>query len=171
LGVWKFAGFLVKLKDLMKQLIATTAIILVTAGILGGIILGSQKGKNQSQIATSVTPTPIQSGVDENEIIFYYSQNCPHCIETEEWMQNNQAEEKLKIVKKEVTADQASALELIAAAEKCGLNTNSVGVPFLLTRDKKCLVGTTDIIDYLTKEIEVENQEVKLSPTPLSISK
>ncbi len=152
----------------MKQVIATTVVILVTAGVLGGVIWGSQKSKNQNQVTINITATPVQGEANENGIIFYYSQTCPHCVETEEWMQNNQVEEKLKIIKKEVSLDQVKALELTAAAEKCGFNTDSVEVPFLLTPDKKCLVGTTEIIDYLTKEMKVENQKINLSPTPLN---
>lgn len=65
-------------------------------------------------------------------------------------MQENKIEEKIEVVKKEVYDNRANSLELSQAAESCGLDTSSIGVPFLFTPEGKCLIGTPDIVGYLS---------------------
>lgn len=149
----------------MKQtLITTLVIMLVTAGMLAAIVWGSQNKRTDQpqnlQVNDSTTATPEILSEDEKiaskegELVFYYGNTCPHCKDVEEWMKQNNVEEKIKVVKKEVYDNRANALELSKVAQKCGLNTNSIGVPFLYTPEGKCLIGTPDIINYFSKKIK-----------------
>lgn len=114
----------------MKQTVFTIAIVLVIVGLLVAVVMGS-RGKKQAPI-------------------FFYGNTCPHCEDVEDWMKENKIEEKIEIVKKEVYDNRANSLELSRVAESCGLPTDSIGVPFLYTPEGKCLIGTPDIVGYLS---------------------
>lgn len=88
------------------------------------------------------------------QLTFFYGVTCPHCQDVEDWLKENNVETKVKIVKKEVYQNQANSLELQKAAQKCGLDTNNIGVPFLFTADSQCLVGTPQITQYLAAQLE-----------------
>ena len=138
----------------MKQTIFTITLVLVVIGLLSVIVLGSRNKKSEPEAVQNtqeVSSTKIP--------IFFYGNTCPHCDDVEDWMEENKIEEKIKITKKEVYDNQQNARELTQVAQKCGLQTDSVGVPFLYA-EGKCLVGTPDIINYLSKKvgiIEVSN--------------
>jgi glutaredoxin len=91
-------------------------------------------------------------GSSKKRSVFYYGNTCPHCKEVEDWMEENKIEEKLKIVKKEVYDNKANASELFSVAKKCGINSSSIGVPFLYTQEGKCLIGTPDVTNYLKEK-------------------
>jgi len=132
--------------------IITMITILIIVGLLTVVIIGSKNKKG-----TSLLPNNNQN--EKNVPIFFYGNTCPHCADVEKWIKENKIEEKIKITKKEVYDNQQNARELTQVAQKCGLQTDSVGVPFLYA-EGKCLVGTPDIINYLSKKvgiIEVSN--------------
>ena len=134
-----------------KQLLLTGLILGLIVILLGVVVSGSRKN------IPTVTPTPSQApkGVSQVEVIdnpiFYYGNTCPHCKDVEEWMVTNNIEEKISVVKKEVYDNQQNAQELAQTAVKCGLPTNSIGVPFLYA-EGKCLIGSPDVINYLSKK-------------------
>ena len=85
--------------------------------------------------------------------IFYWGSTCPYCHDVQEWMEENDVEEKIEILSKEVYNNEANSRELTARAESCGMDTQRIGVPFLYTLDGECLVGSPNIIEYLTDRI------------------
>lgn len=149
----------------MKQTIITSFIVLVIVGLLSAIVWGSRS----NQEPTSISPnkeiaeeaSPIATSPEAP--IFFYGNTCPHCREVEEWMAENMIEEKMEIVKKEVYDNRANSLELTQAAKSCGLPTDSIGVPFLYTTDKQCLVGTPDITAYLAKQVSEQEKPTEAS--------
>jgi hypothetical protein len=62
--------------------------------------------------------------------------------------------EKMTIEQKEVYGNQANAKELAAAASRCGLSSNKIGVPFLWAEDR-CLVGDVDINAYFKAKLKL----------------
>lgn len=139
----------------MKQIIATFVLVIVITGLLVAIIIGSRKNQQTQTLSadTSVTKTtePTNIVLDSKIPIFYYGNTCPHCEDVEEWMRNNDIEAKITIVKKEVYDNYQNSQELTQVAKKCGMPTDSIGVPFLYA-EEKCLVGTPDIISYLEEK-------------------
>ena len=137
----------------MKQTIITGLVVLIIIGLLSVIVLGS-KNKNtqlnivQSNQEGSLTPKTTSNN---NSIIFFYGNTCPHCKEVEEWIKDNKIEEKIDMIKKEVYDNRENAQELSLVAHNCGLDTNSVGVPFLYS-ENRCFVGTPDIESYLSQK-------------------
>lgn len=126
-----------------KKLIATVSILSIVILILGYIIFGSQNQKN-----SQITPP------SKDKIVYYYGETCPHCKDVREWMEKNKVEEKIKIEKKEVWNNQINAQELNKVAEVCGLDTSSIGVPFLWA-DGKCYIGTPDVIKVLSDKSKI----------------
>ena len=140
----------------MKNTKITTALILlIIIALLTSVILGSKNKKettqpsNNNQIVDKIS-LPISQSSDTP--VFFYGNTCPHCADVEAWMKENQIEEKIAIVKKEVYDNRQNSQELTKAAESCGLPTDSIGVPFLYT-EGKCLIGTPDIINYLKEKL------------------
>jgi len=131
----------------MKQTIFTITLVLVVIGLLSVIVLGSRNKKSEPEAVQNtqeVSSTKIP--------IFFYGNTCPHCDDVEDWMEENKIEEKIEIVKKEVYDNNPNALELSKAAESCGMDISSIGVPFLYTPEGKCLIGTPDIVSYLSNK-------------------
>lgn len=138
----------------MKQIITTSLIILVILGLLSVVILGSRNKKIESIPIQNSQESSLtaKSTTNDNPPIFFYGNTCPHCKDVEEWMKENRIEDKLEIVKKEVYDSRENAQELSSSAQKCGLDTNNIAVPFLYTPEGKCLIGTPDIVGYLSQK-------------------
>ncbi len=89
------------------------------------------------------------------DIVFYYGDTCPHCKKVDEYVVQNNVQEKMPFVQKEVYNDEKNSAELAKIAEKCGMAADEVGVPFLWA-DQQCFVGDKDIIDYFSQKIETQ---------------
>ncbi|MEM5799577.1 MAG: hypothetical protein QXZ43_02845 [Candidatus Aenigmatarchaeota archaeon] len=87
---------------------------------------------------------------NENDIIFFYGITCPHCNNVEEFIEKNNLDSKLNIIKKEVYYNQTNLSELMFYVKKCSLKEDQVGVPFIYYKGK-CYIGDKDIIDLLKK--------------------
>jgi hypothetical protein len=95
-----------------------------------------------------------QSKSTSSEIIFFYGNGCPHCALVEKFISDNNVDSKVKLDKKEVFSNQDNANLLADKAHSCGLNTDNIGVPFLWDGPTgKCIVGDTDVINYLKAKI------------------
>lgn len=129
-----------------KKFIAPAIIVSLVILILGWVLTGSFEKKDQKNLKLP----------SKNSVVFYYGITCPHCREVEEWMKKNKIEEKIKIEKKEVYQNQNNAKELEKVAEVCGLNTASIGVPFLWA-EGKCFMGTPEVIRSLETKLKVKN--------------
>lgn len=132
-----------------KKILATVGVFSLIILILGYIIFGSQDKKNNKIKIPS-----------KNEIVYYYGSGCPHCKEVKKWMDENKIKEKIKIEEKEVWDNFENAKELKQVAERCGLNTNSIGVPFLYV-DEKCYIGTPDVIKILSEKSKIKVKNAK----------
>jgi len=89
---------------------------------------------------------------EENQIILYYGDGCPHCAIVEEYIKENKIQDKISFTQKEVYYNQGNAKELEEKAKICGLPTNSIGVPFLWDGED-CLIGDQDIINFFKQKI------------------
>jgi glutaredoxin len=88
-------------------------------------------------------------------LILFYREDCPHCINVENYVKENGIEQKVKFEKKEVLENKDNARLLEKLAKKCGLPTDKVGVPFLWDgQSQKCLVGDVDIINFFSEKIK-----------------
>jgi len=94
--------------------------------------------------------------LNNSQILYFYGDTCPNCKEVEKFMQENNITERLSIplIEKEVYNNQDNQKELISYAEKCGLNKNYLGVPFIY-HNNKCYMGRDDVIDFLNSQLNL----------------
>lgn len=86
----------------------------------------------------------------EGDIVYYYGAECPHCLDVNEFLEENNIASKVEFVKKEVWHDKNNANELSEVAQKCGINPGSIGVPFLAAGGK-CYIGGPDVEGFFSK--------------------
>ncbi len=129
----------------MKQTLIATAVVILASFVLVGVVVVGSQSKSKKTAADNQN----NSSFSASDITYYYGNTCPHCKEVADWISENKIDEKLKIVKKEVYDNISNAAELKLAAQKCGLDTNSIGVPFLYSPEGKCFIGTPDVIAFL----------------------
>jgi len=96
-------------------------------------------------------PGENETLTDSAEIIYYYGQNCPHCQNVSEFLDENKISEKVNFSKKEVSYDKKNAEEFGKKAEKCGLEKEEIGVPLLYARGE-CVMGDEPVIEFFKKE-------------------
>lgn len=114
-----------------------TILVIILAVIAGFIIWGTkQPGK-------VIAPT--------SEIVYYYSEQCSHCKNVAKFLEENNIAEKVNFTRKEVRGSEDSASELQARAGECGIDSKSIGVPFLYARGE-CYIGDQDVIEFFKKE-------------------
>ena len=124
----------------MDKVIVFTIIIIILAGLYSGHCIGIffrhffRTGKTH----------PLPEG-----IVLFYGQGCPHCADVENFIAQNKIEDKVKISRLEVWYNKSNQLTLAEVVQKCGINANSVGVPFLYDGNGKCYIGEVDIPSFL----------------------
>ncbi|MDR1987276.1 MAG: hypothetical protein LBQ24_00430 [Candidatus Peribacteria bacterium] len=63
---------------------------------------------------------------------YYYGDLCPHCLNVDEYLTENDLYNKLNITKKEVWNDIKNAEEMKITLERLGLDVEKSGVPFIV---------------------------------------
>ncbi len=119
-----------------KKLLLTT--ILFIAVLIFAIALLSQ-GKNEGEQSK------------QGQIILFYRNDCPYCVIVEEYIEQNNLEEKISLERKEVYYNKNNAHDLAEKAKICGLSADSIGVPFLWD-GSECFVGGQEIIEFLKQQ-------------------
>lgn len=143
----------------MKQKIITLVAVVLIAGLLSLVVIGSNN-KEKQQAEQKLEE------LKNAEPIFYYGNTCYYCKQVEEWFKANSIEEKIKFSQKEVYDDRQNAAELAKVAASCGLDTSNIAVPFLYA-EGACLIGSPDIIGYFAQKLNIDVTENKeASPTP-----
>ena len=79
--------------------------------------------------------------------ILFYGDTCPHCENVEEYINAHNLESKVPFQRLEVFNNQANANLLSKKASACGMNTDSVGVPFLYD-GSKCYMGDEEVMSF-----------------------
>lgn len=126
--------------------------------IIVAIIFGSYKLLSKSPTTTS--PSDNVKLSEETDYIFYYGNTCPHCLAVEEFIDDNQVDQKLNIISKEIYDNKDNREEMLEVANQyCSQlvdpTSGGVGVPFFFdVKNETCLLGDTPIIDFLKEKIE-----------------
>jgi len=128
-----------------KVIIPTILFIVVFAFSLAILFLNKKNGLSDNNIQNN-------RQTEEDRIILFYGDGCPHCAIVEDYIRENNIKEKLSFEEKEVYYNRKNADDLAAKAKICGIPTNYLGVPFLWD-GSKCYVGDQDIIDFFNQKI------------------
>lgn len=124
-----------------KKMLIIVLVVVVAMGILFFMLKNEGGQKEESK-----------NLIDSSKMIFFYGQGCPHCVNVEKFLKENKSvEEKVKFEKLEVWKSKENTQLMIERARDCGLSEKNLGVP-LFWDGSKCLVGDTDIVDFLKKK-------------------
>lgn len=126
-------------------------ILLVAIIVVIGVIAWWIRQPEKLQLSTST----LLSDNEQTDITYYFGQECSHCQAVDEFITNNQIDQKVVFNKKEVWHNNANNSELQEKAKECSLDPDRVGVPFLFARGK-CFIGDVDVEDFLKKESGVQ---------------
>ena len=101
---------------------------------------------------------------DSHDYYLFSREGCPHCAQVESFLETNpEIHANLDMVTVKIDINDSRRREqyqqaLADFAATCGLDTKTIGVPFLYRRDEqvpasqRCQVGDTPIIDYLSNQ-------------------
>lgn len=129
--------------------------ILLFIGLI--LILGVSVAFLKTKKTKNNESSPPNNEKKNEELILFYGEGCPHCEKVEKFIEENKIDKKISLEKKEVYNNDNNGKELGEKAVSCGMDTDRIGLPFLWD-GKKCLMGDTDIIDYLkNKASEPQN--------------
>ncbi|NCT54764.1 hypothetical protein GW758_02265 [Candidatus Falkowbacteria bacterium] len=103
-------------------------------------------------VAKSETGIKTTDKTAKSDIVLFYGDGCSYCKVVETYLETENVESKISFDKREVYNNQANATLMTAKAKSCGLNTNSIGVPFLWDGEN-CLIGDRDIIAFFEAEL------------------
>lgn len=88
----------------------------------------------------------------KGDIVFYFSDNCSECVNIEKYLKNNDVENKIGFIEKNINKDEAGAEQMAEDAMYCNVDEESFGVPFLWA-DGKCYTGEKNIIDFFNNKL------------------
>lgn len=89
-------------------------------------------------------------------MVLFYGIGCPHCAKVEKFIKENNLKEKISFEEKEVFFNRKNAKLLEKIAQKCNLNQNEIGVPFLWEgENSRCIVGDEPIINYFKEKLKI----------------
>ncbi len=108
-----------------------------------GLVLGGAYFWNMQDRGSDSNP----SSSSDQGIVYYYGEECPHCKDVAAFLEENKIAEKVRFEKKEVWHNRSNAAEMDGKAKICGLDKESVGVPFLFA-EGKCYIGTPEVEGY-----------------------
>lgn len=127
----------------MKKDVLTVLIIIV-------VIIGAYKLIFRKPASTPVASQPT------TDLNLFYGDTCPHCKNVENFIAQNNIDQKIKIGKYEVYEDKSNAALFTSMVKQIcpdKLDSQGLPVPFLIDqKDKTCTVGDTPVIDYLTQK-------------------
>ncbi len=86
---------------------------------------------------------------NQPKTILFYGDVCPHCKNVEDYLEKNPSNIKYRHL--EVYRNKQNASLMNSKAKACGLESDSIGVPFLFD-GKNCLIGDQDIINWFKQQ-------------------
>ena len=92
-------------------------------------------------------PIPIPDG-----IVLFYGEGCSHCKIVDDFISQNNIEEKVSFLRLEVWYNKDNQNILAQVVQKCNTQTDQVGVPFLYDGEK-CLMGDVDVVNFFKEKI------------------
>lgn len=124
-------------------------IIVAVLIILGSLLIIGYNNGALAKIWSALTGPKV----DINGIILFYGDGCSHCKLVEDFISQNNIEEKVKFIRLEVFNNRGNAQVLLERSKACGLLVDQVGVPFLWD-GKTCMMGDPDVIKFFQNKIK-----------------
>ncbi len=133
-----------------KRLLLPTVLFLIVLPF-SILVLADERNfqRQQKEAQQASVPAPI---------VLYYSDMCTHCMNVEEFLAANGVTDKISFAQKNVRGGGGNARELMDKATLCGMDTETLSVPFLWdgTDGNRCLVGDVDIIKFFQDKLNAQ---------------
>lgn len=111
----------------------------------------SENNSNSAPASQETSNSNDVYTLNQGDLVFFWGQGCPHCVNVDKFLADNQGlEEKLKLKKIEVFNDAQGQKLFLEKVKEC--NLSAAGVP-VLYKDGKCTQGDQPIIDELKKDL------------------
>lgn len=130
----------------MNKKVIIPTILFVAVFIISVFVLSQNKENNLPDYINGENQQ-----TEENQVILFYGDGCPHCAIVEDYIKENDIKNKVSFEEKEVYYNQNNSNDLVQKAKACGIPTNSIGVPFLWDGEN-CYVGDQKIIDFFSSK-------------------
>mgnify|MGYP001178266172 CR=1 FL=1 len=90
----------------------------------------------------------------QENIIFFYGKECPHCQIVEEYIEKSGIDQKVEFTRAEIYHNKNNQKIFIEKNKSCGINDEKkMGVPFLWA-DGKCMSGQDNVIEYFQNKVK-----------------
>jgi glutaredoxin len=89
----------------------------------------------------------VDSDIEKKDIVFYFSDNCPGCVNITKYLKENDVKNKIGFEEKNINKNEADAEQMAEDAMYCNVEEDSFGVPFLWA-EGKCYTGEKNIINF-----------------------
>ena len=122
----------------------TSIIIIIIIVLAGGLSWAWQSGIFS---AIPIKPIAIPEG-----IILFYGEGCSYCKIVDDFINQNNIEEKAEFIQLEVWHNKDNQNILAQVMQKCDIQADQVGIPFLYDGNSKCHVGDVDVINFSKNE-------------------
>ena len=86
--------------------------------------------------------------IKQDEILFFYGTTCPHCKNVEDFIKENNLEQKLEIKSFEVYNSKENLNKMLYYARICKINEKDLGVP-MIYYNGKCYIGDNECTGLL----------------------
>jgi hypothetical protein len=105
-----------------------------------------------------ITSKP-QNTIDDSQadIILFWGEGCPHCENVEDYISQNNLDEKINISRKEVYYNKQNQILMSQKADRCPEIDQSagMGVPMAyFVAEDKCYLGDTPIIEAIDEKLK-----------------
>ncbi len=91
----------------------------------------------------------------KDSIILFFHSECLYCAKVDDYLAANKVEAKVDFVRLNVLQSDYNRNELQDKAQLCGLEVETIGVPFLWDGpSKRCVIGYIDIIDFFRQKLK-----------------
>jgi glutaredoxin len=91
-----------------------------------------------------------------SEKIFFYSLTCPHCKNVEDFVAQNNIQDKVKFTNLEVSKNLSNAQLLVKVGKYCKLSGDNIGAVPLFWDGSKCILGDVDIINFFKNAANIQ---------------
>lgn len=139
-----------------KKNIFLSLLVVAILLVLAFVIFQEEANAPEKEIGASTIESDNESEKisTSTEIIYYYGEECPHCKDVLKFLEENKISEKVEFQKKEVWHNKNNSEEMMKKVEECGLNPNTIGVPFLYA-EGKCLIGTPKVEGFFREKAQM----------------
>ncbi|OGM19359.1 hypothetical protein A2955_03575 [Candidatus Woesebacteria bacterium RIFCSPLOWO2_01_FULL_37_19] len=126
----------------MKNLLIFFGIIILLF-VSGKILLNIVNSESAQKPIALTPPTSYE---------YYYAKiDCPGCIKVTEFMELWDKKENIQVAKFDIGESQENVQKLIQRGSMCGIPTEEIEMPFLVTPEGVCISRDEPIIEYLNK--------------------